>query len=214
VLGNGRHDVDRETVRLGQNPTLVVLTDRNDLDTKSDGFHSWTDVEIAQFEAKHPVGSRARLAHALLLYTGQRRSDVVRMGRQHIRDGLLTVRQQKTGAELTIPVNAVLQAILAETPQDNLTFLITQFGKPFAAAGFGNWFREQCDSAGLPHCSAHGLRKAAARRLAEAGCTEHEIAAITGHASLREVARYTKAADQKRLAVRAMDKVKSRTLIG
>ena len=73
-----------------------------------------------------------------------------------------------------------------------MTFLTTQFGKPFTAAGFGNWFLEQRNDAGLPHCSAHGLRKAAARRLAEAGCTEHEIAAITGHASLREVARYTK----------------------
>jgi integrase len=181
---------------------------------KSDGYHSWTDEEIAEFENRHPVGSRARLALALLLYTGQRRSDVVRMGRQHIRDGALEVRQVKTGAKLSIPVHSTLASILAETPRDNLTFLITQFGQPFKAAGFGNWFREQCDAAGLHHCSAHGLRKAAARRLAEAGCTEHEIAAITGHASLREVARYTKAADQKRLARAAMDKVKARTTIG
>jgi integrase len=92
-----------------------------------------------------------------------------------------------------------------------MTFLVTEFGKPFMAAGFGNWFREQCDMANLRHCSAHGLRKAAARRLAEAGCTEHEIAAITGHASLREVVRYTKAADQRRLATAAMAKVKART---
>ncbi len=178
---------------------------------KSDGFHSWTDAEISQFEKRHEVGSRARLALALLLYTGQRRSDVVRMGRQHIRDGAVHVRQLKTGAELAIPVHATLHAIIAETPAAHLTFLTTQFGQPFKAAGFGNWFREQCDTAGLPHCSAHGLRKAAARRLAEAGCTEHEIAAITGHASLREIARYTKAADQVRLAVSAMDKVKTRT---
>jgi integrase len=181
---------------------------------KSNGFHSWTDMEISQFEKRHPISSRARLALALLLYTGQRRSDVVRMGRQHIRDGVLHIRQQKTGTELAIPVHAHLAAIVAETPADHLTFLTTQFGQPFKAAGFGNWFREQCDAAGLKHCSAHGLRKAAARRLAEAGCTEHEIAAITGHASLREVARYTKAADQKRLAAAAMEKVKERTLSG
>jgi integrase len=142
-----------------------------------------------------------------LLYTGQRRSDVVRMGRQHIRNGALQVRQMKTGTELTIPVHATLAGIIAETPTDNLTFLMPQFGEPFTAAGFGNWFREQFDSAGPPHCSAHGLRKAAARRLAEAGCIEHEIAAITGHASLREIARYTKAADQKRFAESAMSKV-------
>jgi integrase len=183
---------------------------------KSDGFHSWTDAEIAQFEKHHPVGSRPRLALALLLFTGQRRSDVVSMGRQHIRDAvidgkatqLLHVKQQKTGAELDIPVLAPLAAIIAETPTD-MTFLTTQFGKPFTAAGFGNWFREQCNAARLPHCSAHGLRKAAARRMAEWGFTAHEIAAWTGHLSLREVVRYTKGADQKRLAVAAMSKVKA-----
>ena len=176
---------------------------------KSDGFHSWTDEEIAKFEAHHKTGSRARLAFALLLYTGQRRSDVIRMGRQHIRNGMIQVRQQKTGAELSIPVHPMLAAIIEDTPKEHMTFLTTQHGRPFAPAGFGNWFREQCDAAGLPQCSAHGLRKAAARRLAEAGCTEHEIAAITGHASLREVARYTRAADQKRLAQSAMAKVKA-----
>jgi integrase len=191
----------------GDDPTRDVRAIR----IKSDGYHSWTDEEIAQFEARHPTGSRARLALALLLYTGQRRSDVVRMGRQHVREAVLHVRQVKTGAELAIPVHADLQAIMAESAAGQMTFLVTEVGKPFTGAGFGNWFREQCDMANLRHCSAHGLRKAAARRLAEAGCTEHEIAAITGHASLREVARYTKAADQKRLAAAAMEKAKART---
>jgi integrase len=180
----------------------------------SEGFHSWTDAEIAQFENRHPVGSRARLAFALLLYTGQRRSDVVRMGYQHVRNGVLTVRQEKTGAKLSIPLHPTLQAILAETTADNMTFLITQFGKPFTSNGFGNWFRDQCNAAGLPQCSAHGLRKAAARRLAEAGCTAHEIASITGHASLKQVAHYTRAVDQGRLASAAMEKVKTRTSSG
>jgi integrase len=175
---------------------------------KTDGYHSWTETEIEQFEACHGLGTRPRLALTLLLYTGQRRGDVIRMGRQHIRDGVLHVRQQKTGIELAIPVHATLAAIIAETPADHLTLVTTQTGKPFSAAGFGNWFRDRCNEAGLRHCSAHGLRKAAARRLAEAGCTMHEIAAITGHASLSEVQRYTKAADQKRLAVSAMEKAK------
>jgi len=181
---------------------------------KSDGYHSWTDDEISQFERYHPVGSRARLAIALLLYSGQRRSDVVRMGRQHVRDGALQVRQQKTGASLSIPVHPELAATIAASPSEHLTFLTTQFGQPFTAAGFGSWFREQCDAAGLSACSAHGLRKAAARRLAEAGFTEHDIASITGHASLREIVRYTKAVDQKKLAASAMQKVRSRTSIG
>lgn len=178
---------------------------------KSDGFHSWSEAEIEQFEARHPGGTKARLALALLLYTGQRRSDVVTMGRQHIRDGYIHVRQQKTGAELDIPIMPELQAVIGDTPKDNLTFRVTQFGKPFTAAGFGNWFRERCNEAGLPHCSAHGLRKAASRRLAERGCTVHEVAAITGHASLREVQRYTKGADQRRLATSAIEKAKTGT---
>ena len=152
--------------------------------------------------------TRARLALAMLLYTGQRRGDIIRLGRQHIREGFIHVRQQKTGIELAIPIHATLAAIIAETPIHHLTLLTTQTGKPFSPAGFGNWFRDRCNEAGLSHCSAHGLRKAAARRLAEAGCTMHEIAAITGHASLSEVQRYTKAADQKRLALAAMEKAK------
>lgn len=178
---------------------------------KSDGYHSWTEDEIACFEQRHAIGSRPRLALALMLYTGQRRSDVVLMGRQHVRGGVLHLRQFKTGTELAIPVHCDLAAIVAQSKSGQMTFLVTDFGKPFTAAGFGNWFREQCDMANLRHCSAHGLRKAAARRLAEFGCTEHEIASITGHASLREVIRYTKAADQKRLAVAAIAKVETGT---
>ena len=173
---------------------------------KGDGFHTWTEEEIAQFEAHHPIGTKPRLALALLLYTGQRRSDVVRMGRQHIRNGALTVKQQKTGTELPpIPVLPELQAVLNATPSEHLTFLVTTTGKPYGPNHFSESFREWCDAAGLPkHCSAHGLRKAACRRLAEAGCSEKQIAAISGHASLDEVARYTKAADKARLARDAM----------
>jgi integrase len=176
---------------------------------QSDGHHSWTDDEIARFERRHSIGSRARLALALLLYTGQRRGDVIRMGAQHIRNGALYVKQEKTGAELVIPVHPDLAAIIAAGPGDHLTFVTTRQGRPFQGSAFSRWFREECDKAGLPHCSAHGLRKAAARRLAEAGCTAHEIGAITGHASLTELVRYTRAADQRRLAEAAMTKTRT-----
>src|SRR6516225_10133216 len=172
---------------------------------KGDGFHTVTEEEIAQFEAHYPIGSKARLALALLLYTGQRRSDVVRMGRQHIRDGVLTVKQQKTGITLAIPVHPHLQTVLDATPSEHLTFLVTATGKPYGGNAFTEQFRKWCDAAGLPQrCKPHGLRKAACRRLAEAGCSEKQIAAISGHASLDEVARYTKAADKARLARDAM----------
>ena len=171
---------------------------------KGDGFHTWTEDEIAQFEAHHPIGGKPRLALALLLYTAQRRSDVIRMGRQHIKDGVLTVKQQKTGAALAIPVHPHLQAVL---DAEHLTFLVTATGKPYGPNHFSETFREWCDAASLPkHCTAHGLRKAACRRIAEAGCSGNEIMAISGHATLKELVRYTKDADQAWLARNALAK--------
>jgi integrase len=132
------------------------------------------------------------------------------MGPQHIRDGLkgreLHITQQKTGTRLIIPVIPELQAVLEATPNKHLTFLTTTYGQPFTAAGFGGWFRERCDEAGLPKdCAAHGLRKAACRRFAEAGCSASTIAAISGHKTLREVQRYVEAADKTRLARSGME---------
>jgi integrase len=193
----------RTTVKraFAADPTIGIKTAR----TRPGEIHSWSETEIEQFEARHEIGSRARLALALLLYTAQRRGDVVRMGRQHIRDGMLTVRQEKTGQALEIPVHPALRSILAATPGDHLTFLVASTGKPFSPAGFGNLFREWCEEADLPKaCSAHGLRKAACRRLAEAGCSEHQIASISGHKTLSEVQRYTRAARQSQLARAAM----------
>jgi len=172
---------------------------------KTDGHHTWTEAEIAQYEAYHPIGSKARLALALPLYTAQRRGDVIRMGRQHIRDGVLMVRQEKTGASLVIPVHPALQAVLDATPTAHLTFLTSRSGRPYAANDFTEQFRVWCNEAGLPaRCKVHGLRKAACRRLAEAGCSTNEIAAISGHATLHEIARYTKAVDQEMMARTAM----------
>jgi integrase len=139
-----------------------------------------------------------------MLYTGQRRSDIVRMGWQHVRDGKISVRQEKTGASLLIPIAPELAAALAPVPRTNMTFLLTERGAPFTSAGFGNWMRDRCDEAGLPQCSAHGLRKLMATRLTNAGCSDREIMAITGHKSVSEVSRYTKKRDQDHLGEQAM----------
>jgi integrase len=178
---------------------------------KSDGYHTWDEAEIAQYEAAHPLGSEARLALELLLNTAQRRGDVIRMGRQHIRDGVLTVRQEKTRVTLAIPVLPRLQAALDLVPAGQLTFLVTRDGRPFTADHFTKTFRAWVRQAGLsPECTPHGLRKAACRRLAEGGATANEIAAISGHTTLKEVARYTKAADQEVMARNAMRRISSR----
>jgi integrase len=191
---------------------------------KGDGFHTWTDDEITQFEAHHAIGSKPRLALALLLYTIQRRSDVVRMGRHHLSDCLderlraqgvrhmLSVRQQKTGKLLVLPVRPNLQAVIDATSSEHLTFLVTAPGKPYGGNHFSESFREWCDAAGLPkRCSAHGLRKAGLRRGAEDGWSANELAAWSGHDSLREVERYTRAADQARFARNALAKAITRT---
>lgn len=180
------------------------------------GFHSWTEEEIKKFEQTHLVGSPARLALALLLYTGQRRSDVVRFGTKDIREGFLTFTQVKNGKKkpvtLTLPLFPELLRIIEATPgaAEGETFILSAYGKPYTSESFGNRFREWCNEAGLPHCASHGLRKAAAVRLAELGCTAHEIAAVTGHRSLKEVQRYTLAADQKRLAASAFARMQGR----
>jgi integrase/recombinase XerD len=161
-----------------------------------------------------------RLALELMLATAARRGDAVKLGPQHICTGCITFEQSKTkgrdDAPGTIPLHPDFCAALTSMPSPKIvhltpamTFLTTSFGRSFkTAAGFGNWFRQCCDEAGLPKgISAHGLRKATARRLAELGCSTHEIAAITGHATLAEVQRYTKAADRKRLAQDAMKKL-------
>lgn len=192
-----RYGVERGL--LVENPAAAVKRLRD----KTDGIATWSDREIAQFERRHPVGTKANLALRLLLYTAQRRSDVVGLGRQHERDGSIRLRQHKTGAWLVLPIVPELRAALDATPTGDTTYLVTEFGQPFSQAGFGNWFRDRCNEAGLHDVSAHGLRKAAARRLAEAGASAHEIMSITGHRSLAEVERYTRAVAQETLAKQA-----------
>jgi integrase len=116
---------------------------------------------------------------------------------------------------LQIPLHADLQEILAAHMAEHLTFLTTKAGEPFTAPGLTNWFSDMRRCAGVPAgLSAHGLRKAACRRLAEAGCSANEIAAISGHATLREVERYTKAADQKRMATAAIEAISKKAKSG
>jgi integrase len=194
--------------RIPDDPTLGVTR----MKAKTTGYKTWSEDHIARLEAKHPIGTKERMAFALILYTGQRRSDVVKMGEQHIHDDVLTIDQGKTEggeeAHLEIPVHPKLRKIIDATPTVGVkTFLVTHFGKPYTAPGFGNWFRELCDEAGCFDISAHGGRKATARRLAEIGCSANQIAAITGHASISEVQRYTKAADRKRMAKEAIKKL-------
>ena len=168
------------------------------------GFHTWTVDEVRQFEEKHPIGTKARLALALLLYLGVRRGNVVTLGRQHAKGGWLRMvprktrhRRQETSEK---PILPVLADIIAQTPTGALTFIETEYGRPFTAAGFGNWFRQRCDEAGLPQCSAHGLRKAGATMAAENGATDRQLMAPYHWTSAAQANVYTATANRKRMA--------------
>lgn len=176
---------------------------------KTKGYRTWDEEEIEKFEAFHPVGTKARLAFALALYTAQRRSDIVRMSQNDVRNGHIRVSQHKTGTMLEIPLHPELARIIQETKTvGRKTYLVTQYGESFSVAGITNWFRDRCNEAGLPvGLSLHGLRKAACRRLAEAGCTEQQIMSISGHRNSREVQIYVEAANKKRMATDAMAKI-------
>jgi integrase len=197
-----------DTRLIDEDPSLGIKRAKP---AKTGGYYTWTEEDVAKFEAKYAIGTRARLAFSLMLYLAVRRSDVVRIGPQHVRGGVFTIKPQKTsrttGIEIHVPVLPELAHVIAATPSGHLTFLATQKGKTRSASGFGNKMREWCDEAGLPECSSHGLRKACCRRLAEAGCSVHQIAAITGHKDLREIQLYCEAADKKRLARQAIGRL-------
>ena len=191
--------VDQEMI--AANPAVGLKKYRS----RTQGFHLWSEPEIGRFEAHYPSGSKARTALALMLYTAQRRGDIIRMGWQHVKGDTITVTQQKTGITLAIPMHPTLVSALASVSRTNLTFLMTEKGAPFTNAGFGNWWRDRCNEAGLPQCTAHGLRKAATVRLVEAGCTDEQIMAITGIRSPSVLKIYKRGADQQRLARQALD---------
>jgi integrase len=183
---------------------------------RSREIHSWTETEIETYRRRHAPGSRPRLALELLLNTGQRRGDVIRMGWQHVRPDperprgrLICIVQQKTGILVEIPMMRDLATALDTLPKGNLTFLMNG-DRPFTSSAFGYQFGKWCTEAGLVGVSPHGLRKACGARLAEAGCTPHQIAKILGHSDLRHVALYTKGADALRLARDAIDKLESK----
>ncbi|WP_156453462.1 tyrosine-type recombinase/integrase [Methylobacterium sp. CCH5-D2] len=182
---------------------------------KEGEHHTWTDAEIAAFEARWPIGSQQRTLFALLLYTGQRVSDVAPMSWRDVSlDGRrIRVTQEKTQTKLDLALHDDLLHVLASWPKGEGAIVPTAWGRPFSVKGLGNKMADAIEAAGLPEaCVTHGLRKAAARRLAEAGCTAHEIASITGHRSLAEVERYTRAVAQRLLADAANSKLVPRLL--
>lgn len=184
----------------------VKLVERDE----TEGFHTWTVEEQAKFEAFYPLGTRERLAYAVLRWTGQRRGDCVQMGDQNVRDGVIRIKQGKTGTKVAIPVLPELTEALAKGPRGEMVWIVGDKGLPITADAFTTWFRQVCNKAGLPECSAHGLRKACACDFAARGATLDELKAWFGWTENRTPGIYTEQANREQLADNAAQRLRTK----
>jgi integrase len=196
-----------------EHPELVERNWARDvsyLDSNSTGIHTWTLGEIAQYEDHYPIGTRARLVLALALYTTQRRGDVASLGKRLERNGLLVVDQEKNRRRKPIrafvPIAPTLRRIIDASPTGSEYYIVQEHAdERYTKESLGNRFREWCVAAGLPHCSLHGLRKAGVIRLIEEDFTPHQIMAVTGHRTLKEIDRYAREYLREQAATRILD---------
>jgi integrase len=199
----------KEAKHITVDPTVDV---RNPKRKKGPGFPVWTEDDAAAYDKRWPIGTKERVWRDVLFYTGLRRGDAVTLGRQHVRDGIATLRTEKSQGEMpvTIPILPILQRTLDAGPTGELAFICGKNGKPLTKESFGNAFKDACRAAGLFNRSAHGCRKIAATRAAEEGATVPELNAIFGWKGTSMASLYTEAADRKRLALAAMTKVQGK----
>ena len=190
----------------GPNPATLA----DSYKVNAEGFHSWTDGEIAAYRDAHPTGTMARLVLEIFLGTGAARQDAAALTRSNIRGGEIHYKRGKTGQAVAVPIVPELASELSLVPADRLVLLVNGLGNPMNSRGLGRAFAAWCAKAGLPeNCRAHGLRKAGARRLAEAGATEHQIMSFLGHANPAMAARYTAAANRGTMAAAGLAKLRT-----
>jgi integrase len=175
---------------------------------------AWTDTQIAMALGNLPEPTRR--ATILGLHTGQRRTDLCRMAWSQYDGATITLRQSKAGRRgeraepLVIPCHPTLRTELDRWKEERQGPLIltTERGLAWVPKHLTAQMASDLRKAGLPAgLNVHGLRKAASRRLAEAGCSANEIMSITGHKTLAMVAHYTASADQAKLAQSAVRKL-------
>lgn len=203
MRGLFRWALDAELVAV--DPTAGV---KNPARPKGAGFAAWAEEDVVAYENRWPAGTKERVWLHVLLYTGLRRGDAVILGRQHVRDGVATLRTEKTDTEVNIPILPALTETLARGPTGDLAFIVGENGRPLTKETFGNMFRVACNAAGVKK-SAHGVRKIGATRVAEAGATTGELEALFGWTGGTMASLYTKTADRKRLAKQASDKIRN-----
>ena len=188
---------------MDSNPCAPVKPNR----VITDGHKPWTRADIERYWNRWPLGTMERLAMDLMIYTGLRRGDAIRAGRQHVTDGVLSIRMEKTGRWVHVPILPPLQVSMDATKSGALAFITTARGQSFTSpASFGNWFRDACEKAGVD-VRAHGLRKAGATIAADNGASAHQLMAMYGWTNLKQAEVYTKSANQKRLAVGSAERI-------
>ncbi len=190
---------------VGNDPTEAVKGPKL---KKGDGFHMWTEDELAAFEDRWAIGTRQRLAYSIMRFTGLRRGDVYKFGPRHIRNGVLKITTEKNEVDVIMPVLPELRAVIDASPIGHSTFVARLDGKPYTKESFGNWFHDACVDAGLPHCNCHGVRKAVATEAAENEATESQLNAIFGWTDPKMAAHYTKKANRARLASGGIEKLR------
>ena len=178
--------------------------------TKSDGFRAWTREDLQRFRDTYPIGTRERVAIEVLVTTGLRRGDAVRLGRPHLKDGVFMLHTEKTGTEVYRPLMPELAAAIEAGPVGDLTFICGVNGLPMVKESFGNWFRKACKEARVEG-SAHGVRKLAATLMAERGATESQLMAAFGWTTSDQPTLYTRAADRRRLAIQGVQRLMTGT---
>jgi len=173
-----------------------------------DGFAAWTEEDVAKYQQRWPVGTKERVWLDVLLYLGLRRGDAVRIGRQHVKDGVAYLKTEKSGyrVEVALPILPVLQRTLDNSPTSDLAFICGASGQPLKKETFGNMFREACNKAGV-NKSAHGVRKISATRAANAGATVAQLKALFGWTDSEMPSLYTQTADRRKLARDAIEKL-------
>lgn len=198
MRGLFRWAVDAEHVK--EDPTRDVKVSK----PRTEGHHTWTDDECDKYEAKWEIGTRERLAFDIMLYTGFRRGDAARFGRQHIRSGVIHLTTEKGQGRVTVvlPLLPPLAKSIEATKTGDMVFIAKADGSAMTKEGFGNWFAEACIAAGVPG-RAHGLRKAGATRAANRGASDAQLDAIFGWSGRGMAALYTKKANRQRLAEEA-----------
>jgi integrase len=185
------------------NPTIGITITM----PETDGHIPWTEEDFRRYEALYPRGTAERVMLDVYAYTGLRRGDAARVGKQHVKDGVITIKTEKTGMVVSIPILPELQATLDAGPVGDMTFNVGRYGLPLTARGLGRKFGAACRAAGLVGRSAHGLRKAAADRAVENGATGAQLNAIFGWTGSQMASLYTEKADRAAMARQAMNKL-------